>query len=306
MSTHHLEEISSGYSERAPLHLDQSPPGTTLPPIENSFIERYNIACDAEDDDEADTLSDEILDAVVEAGRPTFDQIAPPPAPGATVSTDLHTLFFPDEFSFCFRALDGKADLIRSDSNDTHDSASLDPLGRPFQLNVDHDFTLPRFSTKDIRVLKNILYNGYIARSSNASGRSLSLYATTIRVPKLLGLIEVADRKGAVGFVEEFIPVSATWELTILRNIEAASDIAKDRRKKWALQVQETVHVLHQIGAVWGDGKASNVLIHRDTDDAWIIDFGGGWTDGWATRELSGTVEGDEMAVKKIFDFLEV
>lgn len=54
----------------------------------------------------------------------------------------------------------------------------------------------------------------------------------------------------------------------------------------------------------WGDGEAANVLIHRDTNDA--LDqstFGGGWTNGWADRELSGTVEGDLMAVKKIREF---
>ncbi|KAM0321440.1 hypothetical protein ACHAQA_010116 [Verticillium albo-atrum] len=275
-------------------------------------------------------LSNEILDAIVDAGRPIFDQIAPPPAPGATVSTDLHTLLFPDEFAFCFRILDGNTELIRSDSNATHEEASLDPFGRPFQLNVDQDLNLPKFSTKDIRVLENILYNDYIARVAvegkemcskagdnkgpEAAQRELecllkitaSPYATTIRVPKLLGLIEVLDDKRVVGFVEDFIPVSAIWELSTLGNIEAVSEIAKDRRKKWALQVQETVHLLHQIGVVWGDGKASNVLIHRDTDDAWIIDFGGGWTDGWVTPDLSGTVEGDEIAVQKIFEFLQV
>ncbi|KAK7415189.1 hypothetical protein QQZ08_012417 [Neonectria magnoliae] len=331
MSTHHLEEISSGCREQVSLyvrwnsarlvvhlHKSESPPGTALPPIENSFIERYNVACDAEDDDEADTLSDEILDAIVEAGRSTFDQIAPPPT---LTSTSLHTLLFPDEFAFCFRTLGGKAELIRSESNG---------FGHPFQLKVGRDFNLPRFSTKNIQVLENILYNGYIARVAvdgkemcskagdskcpEAAQRELeclwkittSPYATTIRVPKLLGLIEVSADKRAVGFVADFIPVSATWELSTLGSIEAVSEVAKDRRKKWALQVQETVHVLHQIGVVWGDGKASNVLIHRDTDDAWIIDFGGGWTDGWVTPELSGTVEGDDMAVGKIFEFLEV
>jgi hypothetical protein len=55
-----------------------------------------------------------------------------------------------------------------------------------------------------------------------------------------------------------------------------------------------------------GRWKASNVLVHRDSDDAWIIDFGGRWTDGWLDHELSGTVEGDDVAVQNIFDFLAV
>lgn len=100
MSTHHLEEISSECgdgialyirwnSARLIVHLDPSPLSTPIPPIENSFIERYKVACDAEDVDEAETLSNDILDAIVEAGRPILDQLAPPPAHGADVSTHL-------------------------------------------------------------------------------------------------------------------------------------------------------------------------------------------------------------------------
>lgn len=48
------------------------------------------------------------------------------------------------------------------------------------------------------------------------------------------------------------------------------------------------------------------MLIDHVTDDAWLIDFGGGWTEGWISQELAGTVEGDELAVKKIFEFLRI
>lgn len=53
------------------------------------------------------------------------------------------------------------------------------------------------------------------------------------------------------------------------------------------------------------DGKARNVIVD-DEDAAWLIDFGGGFTEGWVSEELAGTVEGDEEAVKKIVDFLGV
>ncbi|KAG7129293.1 hypothetical protein HYQ46_006440 [Verticillium longisporum] len=56
--------------------------------------------------------------------------------------------------------------------------------------------------------------------------------------------------------------------------------------------------MLHKICVTWGNGKASNVLIYRDNNDAWVIDFGGGWTHGWVTRELSRTVEGDSSLYK--------
>lgn len=132
-----------------------------------------------------------------------------------------------------------------------------------------------------------------------------SQYAAIFRVPKLRGLVQTPDGR-VIGFLEEYIPSLNDSEISSLGDIDDASSIAVVRRQKWALQVQETVNMLHQIGFTWGDGKASNVLINSDTDDAWIVDFGGGWTDGWVEPELSGTVEGDKLAVKKILEFLEV
>lgn len=64
--------------------------------------------------------------------------------------------------------------------------------------------------------------------------------------------------------------------------------------------------LLYEIDIIWGDGKASNVLLHRETDDAWVIDFGGGWTEGWVDEELSETVMGDELAVKEILEYLQI
>jgi hypothetical protein len=47
-------------------------------------------------------------------------------------------------------------------------------------------------------------------------------------------------------------------------------------------------------------------LFHEATDDAWVIDFGGGYTEGWVNRALMETLEGDEQAVGKIPDFLKI
>lgn len=337
MSTHHLEELTSGSSDSLSLHirwndarlviqLDRASSVAGACPLENSFIERYNAACCNDDYDEAEALSDEILHAVVETGRRAFDQIVPPT--GHSASRDLHTLLFPKEYMFYFRTLDGKAELVREDTP-TGPDILHGPLG-PFQLRVDQSCGLPRYSTRDIHVLENLANNGYIARvevggqemcskagdskGENAAQRELDcLWKITasgskpsLRVPRLLGLVQMPDTKRIVGFLEEYIPVSDSWELATLGSIDTPSSIVETRRKKWALQVQETVHLLHEMEVVWGDGKASNVLIHRDSDDAWVIDFGGGWTDGWLNQDVAGTIEGDDLAVRKIFEFLDV
>ena len=71
-------------------------------------------------------------------------------------------------------------------------------------------------------------------------------------------------------------------------------------------QISETIVKLHEIGIVWGDGKADNVLINKTTDDAWLINFGGVYTNGWVDEELIETVEGDGQAIARLREFLGV
>lgn len=74
-------------------------------------------------------------------------------------------------------------------------------------------------------------------------------------------------------------------------------------RQKWADQITSTMSQLHEAGILWGDVKSDNVLIDT-SQDAWIIDFGGGNTDGWVDPELAGTKEGDLQGLHKIIEFL--
>ncbi|KAL2194246.1 hypothetical protein P885DRAFT_63283 [Corynascus similis CBS 632.67] len=50
-------------------------------------------------------------------------------------------------------------------------------------------------------------------------------------------------------------------------------------RQRWARQIQETVKQLHSASLLWGDAKAEHVMIDKN-NDAWLIDFGGGYTEG--------------------------
>ncbi|TPX12507.1 uncharacterized protein E0L32_000684 [Thyridium curvatum] len=332
MSVHYLEEISSGCRDRVSLsirwnqarlvvHLDPSPTGGTM---EDSLIQEYNAACINEDYDEEETMSDRILDAIIESGRAAFDELAPPAdSPTSSSSSDLHSLLFPEEFTFRFRTLNNKSEVSLVNSG-----GSLKQAQGLFQLTVSEDIDAPGFSTKDIRVLQKQIGDGYIAHvlaggqemcakvgddtSAEAMQRELSTlakirasrYVDILRVPKLLGLVQTPEDGRIIGILERLVP--DVPELSSLADVETPASIDHTRRKKWASQVEETVRLLHQLGLTWGDGKASNVLIDRDTDDAWVVDFGGGWTDGWVERELSGTVEGDEMALRKIVEWLEV
>lgn len=74
-------------------------------------------------------------------------------------------------------------------------------------------------------------------------------------------------------------------------------------RERWVSQIKEAVQQLHEGGVVWGDAKADNVLIDKK-NDAWLIDFGGGYTEGWVDKEKSDTKEGDLQGVERIVDYL--
>ncbi|KEZ43305.1 hypothetical protein SAPIO_CDS4749 [Scedosporium apiospermum] len=62
---------------------------------------------------------------------------------------------------------------------------------------------------------------------------------------------------------------------------------------------KHTVAELHKNDIIWGDAKPENVLIDED-DNAWVIDFGGGFTSPWVEYENRQSREGDLLALARI------
>ena len=62
-------------------------------------------------------------------------------------------------------------------------------------------------------------------------------------------------------------------------------------RQKWASQIEHTVMNLHRNGIAWGGAKLDNVLIDHD-DNAWVLNFGHGITDG----RVDGSVDEEKEA----------
>ncbi|KAF5232669.1 hypothetical protein FANTH_12874 [Fusarium anthophilum] len=74
-------------------------------------------------------------------------------------------------------------------------------------------------------------------------------------------------------------------------------------RQRWMDQIEAAVSGLHSAGIVWGDIKAENVLIDQD-NNAWVTDFGGGYTRGWVDIEVAETMEGDRMGMARLREFI--
>ncbi|KAF4949254.1 hypothetical protein FGADI_9025 [Fusarium gaditjirri] len=119
----------------------------------------------------------------------------------------------------------------------------------------------------------------------------------SLRVSRLVGLVRV-ETGPVFGLVLTYIDCG---HRTLL--CAAKPDVSRELRQSWAQQVHDTVQELHTAGIVWGDAKPDNVLVDQK-NNAWLIDFGGGYTNGWVPKELSGTVEGDLQGLRKINEFL--
>ncbi|KAM3510837.1 hypothetical protein MY11210_005499 [Beauveria gryllotalpidicola] len=121
---------------------------------------------------------------------------------------------------------------------------------------------------------------------------------SSVRISRLLGLVK--DESDIVfGLLLTYINCQAQ---TLTCAVE--SDAPGFLRRQWIAEVTEVVCYLHQYGLVWGDAKPDNVLIDEN-QNAWVIDFGGGYTEGWIPKNLAGTVKGDLTALAKIVDYVE-
>lgn len=80
---------------------------------------------------------------------------------------------------------------------------------------------------------------------------------------------------------------------------EEPDDLTPAVRVRWMGQLETALSALHENSIVWGDVKAANVLIHKN-EDAWLIDFGGGYTEGWVDKDVAGTVVGDFTGMTRL------
>jgi hypothetical protein len=122
------------------------------------------------------------------------------------------------------------------------------------------------------------------------------------QVPKLQGYVQDTDSECVLGLLREDPPSSQ--EDGRLSRINTAT-ISSGRRHKWTTEDLETADQLHKTGLVWGGATADNIIVD-DKENAWLLDFGSGWTEGWVHEELTDTTEGDRQAVSHLMHLLGV
>lgn len=90
-----------------------------------------------------------------------------------------------------------------------------------------------------------------------------------------------------------------------LSSLFISGETTPQQRRKWVSQIEDTARKLHENGIVWGDVKPNNVLIDEE-DNAWVIDFGGGYNSGFVDEDVIETVEGDVQGISRIKEYMEV
>ncbi|KAH7245329.1 hypothetical protein BKA59DRAFT_475681 [Fusarium tricinctum] len=313
---------SNGSSTKDSCHL-----GLEDRPLQDHLVDLVSRATTCQEDDEYERLEDEVLGVILDAGRPLFPRPISSQIARAQNNQSLHHLLFPQILYFRLEAPASCASILPIKPSEANTILTIDPaLDQGFEEKLEIYQDLPCYIPEEIVVTKLLVRGAStVTAAVQVQGRDMfcksrgepgGLFGTsegreleclgemrkvfpqsdTIRIPQLLGYVHHEDTKQILGFLRQWVPGRR------LSDIDITSATA-EKKKKWTLQIRETIVSLHKHGLVWGDGKPSNIIIDEQ-DDAWLIDFGGGFTQGWVEEELADTKEGDKQALTKIAQLL--
>lgn len=269
-------------------------------------------------DDFEDPL-DELADWALGCFLPIFQQI--PPLKTKRKYT-LHECLFPETFHYSLCVVEGKLSPVLLDMTGTkrflgallpaskHVDYSMFRIYRPDEIQIpisDTDNALPPVPDKVlIKGQQLSFFKPVHAGDVISTFRELRAYAgiqsaalaEPIHTSKLLGIVWIPSSARIVGLLLSYIECDNRTLLCAGKHPKYASF-----RQKWLGQITRSLESLHAHGVIWGDAKPHNVLIDVQ-NDAYLTDFGGGYTDGWVDKELANTVEGDLQGLQRISEFL--
>lgn len=313
-------------------------------PLVDRLIRLLAQSMATDDDDELEALQDEAFEPIHQAAK----SIIPEPR---IITNEPNTDDEPDQESSLHTILYPKTSHYRLESTTPLAGPVLVPIPAheaytisfdngqallDYQTQIQIDASLPRYTTQQVRVIKEMVCAGSTACLVTVDGQSQQFFCKArqdglgdsmiereieclqeilkaspyfvgkelaCQVPALKGFVEHPDNGVIVGLLREWVP--SECDLGGFEDTPVHEMYPREMRERWAVQIRRTVESLHAIGVVWGNTKPGNIIIDLN-GDAWIIDFGGGWTDGWVDEKLQGTVEGDKQGVARILKFLDV
>ncbi|KAI6774847.1 hypothetical protein HG530_001605 [Fusarium avenaceum] len=278
--------------------------------------ERYLFFLKVADEFELDGVTvEDFWDWIVDPLLPIFRKL---PMPDRATPRTLDGFFNPETFVYTFQTVSNER-LPQLDTDAQHQSsfgisvpdelcASWKSFN-PSEVRICHENVVGPPSHTPSKVLLNdgtIAFLKLVRRGDKHSlHNELYTYGkidraqldSKMRISRLHGLVRNNDGV-TFGLLLTYIDCK---RVTLSCAVNPGTEVST--REKWAAQIQEAVHQLHDAEIVWGDAKPDNVLIDAN-DDAWLIDFGGGYTEGWVPKSLTGTMEGDRIGLEKILEYI--
>lgn len=302
------------------------------------LIELLAQSLNTEDEDEERALEDEATDPICDAAMSLDSEGAAAEKSNQTAQElTLYDVLFPKTSYYRLEAVAKTLTLIPISASDAYgptygddDNGNISSSGE-YRAEINIDFSLPVYSCKRVKILEQFSHGAGTVCLVQVDGRQMLCKAhydglrdyniqreiqclqkvsqafpigtQKAHIPRLLGYV-THPRSGVIlGLLREWVSSKDSLE-DLKRN--GFLGLQKETREKWGHQIKETVDNLHKVDIVWGDAKPSNLVIDDLSNDAWLIDFGGGWTEGWVDKNLQNTKAGDQQAVERMLKFLDV
>ncbi|KAJ5591605.1 uncharacterized protein N7459_001974 [Penicillium hispanicum] len=247
----------------------------------------------------ADTAEQDLQEWATEPFLAIFDQIQPPSSHRSVTLQDYLT---PETCRYLLCYADGRLepfldytvpDGFTSDmvnlAEVTLSPSWLSFYPRQIELqSTDCDEPLSQFPRKVSAGGKIYFFKPVDSKNKRGVLREMNIYrkmeetlesGEVINTPRLHAVVRDEFNATLIGLLLSWIDCDNTTLECVL-----TPDTPSYLREKWYAQVTTTLSRLHQAPIIWGDAKAANVLVDAN-DDAWMIDFGGGYTRGWVDKD---------------------
>ncbi|CAI7665446.1 unnamed protein product [Penicillium glandicola] len=258
-------------------------------------------------DGEFEDPLDEMHDWILQPFLPIFNEISPlDPSQKYT----LEDCLFAEEFHYTVQIVGDKLVPVYL-SNTKNVKHHL--IGARLPSSVDYS-AFPVYHPREVQVPisadsaalpgvpRKIVYGGDMGITAREiltySRIRLAKFDPPILTSQLEGLVQDDD-----GYVMGLALSYINCDGATLNCIDGRDPKFFELRQKWVDQISHALENFHSHGIIWGDAKAANVLIDAN-EDAYLIDFGGGYTKGWVEKEKSNSIEGDLQGLENIKRYL--
>jgi hypothetical protein len=278
--------------------------------ISNQYMMYLGIARDGDCGNLNDLTVEDFFTWILRGCAAQFTQLATPLEPS---TASLHDCIHPTTYHFTLRATTSDRFTVIQENDTTPGMGARIPndLCSPWRSYKPSDVRVRADPFEEILSCRKVTLGGpdpvffksYRWCDSRLAKRELDAYKKIdaadlgdLRISRLHGLVREDDQL-LFGLLLSYIDGQPLTHAI-------GPDVPQPLLQQWVEQITLVVTRLHEAGIVWGDAKPDNVLIDA-SNDAWIIDFGGGDTEGWVDSDLAGTKEGDAQGLSRIVEFLQ-